>query len=85
MAEAETAPLEIAAAEVAIEGIAAGLRLRFRRRAAHRHALAYVRGLLSDVERKNGGQLAEQRRLLPPADDPTGLGWLAVGCRYGAR
>ena len=30
-----------------------------RRRAAHRHAGAYLRGLLGDVERKNGWQLAE--------------------------
>ncbi|HEX2187048.1 MAG TPA: IS701 family transposase [Chloroflexota bacterium] len=59
VAEAETAPLEIAAAEAAIQGIAAGLRPRFRRGAAHQHAVAYVRGLLSDVERKNGWQLAE--------------------------
>src|SRR5215208_1799788 len=57
---AETAPLEVSAAEAAIQGVATGLRPRFRRRAAHRHAVAYVRGLLSDVERKNGWQLAEQ-------------------------
>ncbi len=60
MAEADTAPLELAAAEAAIQGIAAGLRPRFRRGAAHQHAVAYVRELLSDVERKNGWQLAEQ-------------------------
>jgi SRSO17 transposase len=59
VAEADTAPLEIAAAEAAIERIAGGLRPRFRRGAAHRHVIAYVRGLLSDVERKNGWQLAE--------------------------
>jgi len=35
------------------------LRGRFRRAAAHRHAVAYVDGLLGDVERKNGWQLAE--------------------------
>jgi len=59
VAEADTALLEIAAAEAEIHGIAAGLRPRFRRGAAHRHAIAYVQGLLSDVERKNGWQLAE--------------------------
>ena len=31
----------------------------FARRAARRHAWAYIRGLLSPVERKNGWQLAE--------------------------
>ncbi len=35
------------------------LRPRFRRVAAHRHAVDYLRGLLADVERKNGRQLAE--------------------------
>jgi SRSO17 transposase len=36
-----------------------GLRAHFRRAAAHRHAVAYVQGLLGEVERKNGWQLAE--------------------------
>jgi SRSO17 transposase len=60
VAEPGTAPLEVSAAEAEIERVATGLRPRFRRGAAHRHAVAYVRGLLSDVERKNGWQLAEQ-------------------------
>jgi SRSO17 transposase len=60
VAEADTAPLQVAAAEAEIDRLGIGLRPRFRRGAAHRHALAYVRGLLSDVERKNGWQLAEQ-------------------------
>jgi SRSO17 transposase len=59
VADAGTAPPEIEAAEVELEGVAAGLRPRFRRGAAHRHAIVYVQGLLSDVERKNGWQLAE--------------------------
>jgi SRSO17 transposase len=54
------APSEIAAAEGEVQAAASRLRSRFRRGAAHRHAVAYVRGLLSDVERKNGWQLAEQ-------------------------
>ncbi len=33
---------------------------RFRRREPRRRALAYLKGLLSPVERKNGWQLAEQ-------------------------
>ena len=33
---------------------------RFRRPEPRRRALAYLRGLLSPVERKNGWQLAEQ-------------------------
>jgi SRSO17 transposase len=60
VAEAGTVPLEVSAAEAAIERVGTGLRARFRRGTAHRHAVAYVRGLLSDVERKNGWQLAEQ-------------------------
>jgi SRSO17 transposase len=60
VAEAGTTPPEVLAAEAEIQGIAADLRPRFRRGAAHQHAIAYVRGLLSDVERKNGWQLAEQ-------------------------
>jgi SRSO17 transposase len=35
-------------------------RPRFRRGTAHGHACAYVRGLLSAAERKNGWQIAEQ-------------------------
>jgi len=39
--------------------LTSGLRQHFRRDAAHRHAVAYVDGLLGEVERKNGWQLAE--------------------------
>src|SRR4051794_16046321 len=39
--------------------LTSGLRERFGRAAGHRHAVAYVAGLLGDVERKNGWQLAE--------------------------
>jgi SRSO17 transposase len=58
--EVGTAPQEVSAAEAEIDRLTTGLRPRFRRGAAHRHAVAYVRGLLSEVERKNGWQLAEQ-------------------------
>lgn len=46
-------------AETALRGVELRLRRRFRRAGAHRHACAYLRGLLSGVERKNGWQLAE--------------------------
>jgi SRSO17 transposase len=59
MARTDAAALRARAAEAEIEAAAERLRPRFRRRAAHRHAGAYLRGLLSDVERKNGWQLAE--------------------------
>ena len=36
------------------------LRPYFRRREAHQHAADYLRGLIADLERKNGWQLAEQ-------------------------
>ena len=52
-------PEEVTAAANEIAMLASGLRQRFRRGAAHRHAVAYIEGLLGDVERKNGWQLAE--------------------------
>lgn len=42
-----------------VEGAIAWLRPHFRRAAARRHAADYLRGLLAEVERKNGWQLAE--------------------------
>jgi len=59
MAGTDAAALRARAAEAGIEAVAARLGPRFRRRAAHQHAGAYLRGLLDDVERKNGWQLAE--------------------------
>ena len=50
----------VAATVAAVEAIGGRLRPRFRRSTAHGHACAYLRGLLSDAERKNGWQLAEQ-------------------------
>ena len=55
--EPERAVVEAAADE--LEGALARLRPRFRRSRAHAHAAAYARGLVADVERKNGWQLAE--------------------------
>jgi SRSO17 transposase len=43
-----------------IEEMAEWLGPHFRRAAAHRHAADYLRGLIAEVERKNGWQLAEQ-------------------------
>lgn len=43
-----------------VERAAGRLRPRFRRAEAHRHAADYLRGLVADVERKNGWQLAER-------------------------
>lgn len=43
----------------ALDAVAGRLRPHFRRGAAHRHACAYLRGLLGGAERKNGWQLAE--------------------------
>jgi SRSO17 transposase len=44
----------------AVDQVTDRLHRHFRRREAGDHAAAYVRGLLADVERKNGWQLAEQ-------------------------
>jgi SRSO17 transposase len=49
----------VRAATSGLEALTSGLRDHFRRAAAHRHAVAYVAGLLGEVERKNGWQLAE--------------------------
>jgi SRSO17 transposase len=43
-----------------VAGVIDRLHGHFRRREARTHAADYVRGLLADVERKNGWQLAEQ-------------------------
>jgi SRSO17 transposase len=49
----------VRAAASGLETLTSGLRDHFGRAAAHRHAVAYVAGLLGEVERKNGWQLAE--------------------------
>lgn len=49
-----------AATGAAVEAVGQRLRPHFRRGAAHGHACAYLRGLLSGAERKNGWQLAEE-------------------------
>jgi SRSO17 transposase len=54
---ARPAGVGVAAGE--IERVVARLRPRFGRAAGHRHAAAYLRGLLGSAERKNGWQLAE--------------------------
>ena len=59
MAGTDAVALRVRAAEAEVEAVATRLRPRFRRRTAHQHAGAYLRGLLGDVERKNGWQLAE--------------------------
>src|SRR5438105_8908171 len=55
--EPEQTVVDAAADE--LERALAGLRPRFRRSRAHAHAAAYARGLVAEVERKNGWQLAE--------------------------
>lgn len=55
--EPEQAVVDAAADE--LERALSALRPRFRRSRAHAHAAAYARGLVAEVERKNGWQLAE--------------------------
>ena len=58
-----TCPAEGPVAEEAatvVDDAAALLQPHFRRPEAHTHAADYLRGLLAEVERKNGWQLAEQ-------------------------
>jgi len=59
MAGTDAAVLQARAAAAGLDAVAARLRPRFRRRAAHRHAGAYLRGLMGEAERKNGWHLAE--------------------------
>jgi len=50
----------VAATAAAIAVVGARWRPHFRRGNAHRHACAYLHGLLGSAERKNGWQLAEE-------------------------
>jgi hypothetical protein len=54
---------------------------RFARREARRQAWAYLRGLLSPVERKNGWQVAEVNGAPTPVWGPTSVGTGEVGRR----
>ena len=56
----------VAATAAAVSAAAARLRPHFRRSTAHRHACAYLHGLLGTAERKNGWQLAEQAGYAQP-------------------
>jgi SRSO17 transposase len=56
----------VSAAEAAISAVGARWRPHFRRSAAQRHVAAYLRGLLSSAERKNGWQLAEETGYAQP-------------------
>lgn len=58
MVEEERRIVEATAA--AVTAVGERLRPYFRREAGHRHACAYLRGLLGGAERKNGWQLAEE-------------------------
>lgn len=71
---------EVARWADSIEGVHECIAGRFRRPEPRRRALAYLRGLLSPVERKNGWQLAE------PAGDatPGGVQRLLYGCVWDA-
>lgn len=54
----EEARVAVEAAQ-AVDGVVGLLRQRMRRPEAHRHAVDYLHGLIAEVERKNGWQLAE--------------------------
>jgi SRSO17 transposase len=56
----EQAAQAVAAVEAAVTAAGERWRSHFRRSNAYRHACAYVCGLLSSAERKNGWQLAEE-------------------------
>src|SRR5258707_15527976 len=79
------ATLATAAEEVPM--VAQRLTPRFARSEARRHAQAYLWGLLSPVERKNGWQLAEVVGDRTPyaVCDPASIGTGRLGCGRGAR
>ena len=56
----------LAAVAAGVEAAEARLRGCFARENAHRHAVAYLQGLLSEAERKNGWQLAERMGYTQP-------------------
>jgi hypothetical protein len=58
---------------------------RFGRVEPCRRALAYLRGLLSQVERKNSWWLAEQAGEQTPDGMGAAAEWLGVGRRRGPR
>lgn len=75
-------------AERAVEAAAALLRGRFRRTRARRHAADYLRGLVAEVERKNGWQLAERMGYPHPRGIQRVLdryAWEAEAVRAGTR
>jgi SRSO17 transposase len=71
-----------------VEDVAGRLRPCFRRGNAHRHAVAYLEGLLAEVERKNGWQLAERAGYAHPRSVQRVLDrsvWDAEGARDALR
>jgi hypothetical protein len=69
---------EVAAWAKGIEGMHARIAGRFRRPEPRRRVLAYLKGLLSPVERKNGWQLAEQAGTQPTTTSLHSLGQASV-------
>ena len=74
----------------ALEALAARIAPRFARAEPRRRALAYLRGLLRPLERKNGWQLAEAAGDTTPdgvqdetVQNPGGAMSRAGGCRPG--
>jgi hypothetical protein len=65
----------------ALEAIQVRLRPRFSRAEPRQRARAYLRGLLGEVERKNGWQLAEHAG----AATPYGMQWLLAGAGWDAE
>ena len=71
-----------------VEAVVGRLRSAFHRPEAHRHAADYLRGLIADVERKNGWQLAEQAGYAHPRSIQRVLdryAWDADGVRDDLR
>jgi SRSO17 transposase len=63
---AKTTPTQVAHWAQSLTQLHARLAPRFARPEPRRRALAYLQGLLSSTERKNGWQLAEQAREAHP-------------------
>src|SRR5712692_11786250 len=64
--EAKTTPIDVYRWAYALTRLHARIAPRFARLEPRRRALAYLQGLLSCIERKNGWQLAEHAREATP-------------------
>ena len=74
---------EVQAWAAGLQAVHARIAGRFARAEPRRRALAYLRGLLGNVGRKNGWQLAEHAGEADPGRDAAVVGHRRLGSRPG--